>query len=83
MVSLVKPNLLGTRKEFANRFVNPIINGQCRDSTQTDVKIMKKRAHILHETLSGCVQVCLFDNSKVLFTIINNFNNVVHAFLLL
>ena len=59
MVSFVKPNLLGTRKEFSNRFVNPIMNGQCSDSTAFDVKIMKKRAHILHETLAGCVQVGL------------------------
>lgn len=57
MVSFVKPNLLGTSKEFRNRFVNPITNGQCADSTAHDVKIMKRRAHILHEKLNGCVQV--------------------------
>ncbi|XP_041358763.1 transcriptional regulator ATRX-like [Gigantopelta aegis] len=56
MVSFVKPNLLGTRKEFLNRFVNPIVNGQCSDSTPHDVKIMKRRAHIIHEMLAGCVQ---------------------------
>lgn len=56
MVSFVKPNLLGTSKEFRNRFVNPITNGQCADSTAHDVKIMKRRAHILHEKLNGCVQ---------------------------
>jgi len=58
MVNFVKPNLLGTRKEFCNRFVNPIMNGQCSDSSPNDVKLMKRRAHILHETLAGCVQVC-------------------------
>ena len=57
MVDFVKPKLLGTRKEFMNRFVNPIKNGQCSDSSDHDVKLMKKRAHILHETLAGCVQV--------------------------
>ena len=57
MVDFVKPALLGTKKEFLNRFVNPIINGQHKDSTSSEVKIMKKRAHILHETLAGCVQV--------------------------
>ena len=57
MVDFVKPNLLGTKKEFCNRFVNPITNGQCADSTPRDVKIMKNRAHVLHETLAGCVQV--------------------------
>lgn len=56
MVTFVKPKLLGTRKEFLNRFVNPITNGQCSDSTAFDVKVMKRRAHILHETLAGCVQ---------------------------
>ncbi|XP_056011590.1 transcriptional regulator ATRX-like isoform X2 [Ostrea edulis] len=56
MVNFVKPNLLGTSKEFRNRFVNPITNGQCADSTAHDVKIMKRRAHILHEKLNGCVQ---------------------------
>ncbi|XP_071848103.1 uncharacterized protein [Apostichopus japonicus] len=56
MVQFVKPQLLGTRKEFSNRFVNPISNGQCADSSPYDVKLMKKRAHILHNLLSGSVQ---------------------------
>lgn len=56
MVQFVKPMLLGTRKEFSNRFVNPISNGQCADSSPYDVKLMKKRAHILHNLLSGSVQ---------------------------
>ncbi|XP_050416809.1 transcriptional regulator ATRX, partial [Patella vulgata] len=56
MLSFVKPKLLGTRKEFLNRFVNPITNGQCSDSTQHDVRVMKRRAHVLHEMLAGCVQ---------------------------
>ena len=57
MVSFVKPSLLGTRKEFCNRFVNPITNGQHLDSTPADVRLMKRRAHVLHEMLAGCVQV--------------------------
>lgn len=56
MVSFVKPNLLGTRKEFTNTFVNPIQNGQCADSTALDVQIMKQRCHVLHKMLEGCVQ---------------------------
>ncbi|KAL8573406.1 hypothetical protein ACOMHN_032421 [Nucella lapillus] len=56
MVDFVKPNLLGTKKEFANRFVNPIMNGQHSDSTPRDVRVMKNRAHVLHELLAGCVQ---------------------------
>ncbi|VEL07856.1 unnamed protein product [Protopolystoma xenopodis] len=56
MVNFVKPNLLGTAKEFSNRFINPIRNGQHSNSTATDVNIMKKRAHILFKTLDGSVQ---------------------------
>uniref|UniRef100_A0A8D0DFY6 ATP-dependent helicase ATRX n=1 Tax=Sander lucioperca TaxID=283035 RepID=A0A8D0DFY6_SANLU len=32
------------------------MNGQCADSTSRDVRIMKKRAHVLHAMLVGCVQ---------------------------
>ncbi|KAL1122717.1 hypothetical protein AAG570_003044 [Ranatra chinensis] len=56
MVQFVKPNLLGTKKEFKNRFVNPIQNGQFEDSTAHDVKVMKRRAHVLHKMLDGVVQ---------------------------
>uniref|UniRef100_A0A672FVA5 DNA helicase n=1 Tax=Salarias fasciatus TaxID=181472 RepID=A0A672FVA5_SALFA len=56
MVNFIKENLLGSVKEFRNRFINPIQNGQCADSTLHDVRIMKKRAHILYEMLAGCVQ---------------------------
>ncbi|VDP45018.1 unnamed protein product [Soboliphyme baturini] len=55
MLQFVKPNLLGTKTEFANRFANPIRNGQMLDSTDYDVRLMKRRAHILHDMLSGCV----------------------------
>lgn len=57
MVNFIKENLLGSIKEFRNRFINPIQNGQCADSTPHDVRLMKKRAHILYEMLAGCVQV--------------------------
>ncbi|XP_077277366.1 uncharacterized protein LOC143905688 [Temnothorax americanus] len=56
MVQFVKPNLLGTKKEFLNRFVNPITNGQFDDSIACDVKLMKQRAHVLHKMLEGSVQ---------------------------
>ncbi|XP_056449561.1 transcriptional regulator ATRX-like [Gadus chalcogrammus] len=56
MVSFIKENLLGSLKEFRNRFINPIQNGQCADSTPRDVRIMKNRAHVLHAMLAGCVQ---------------------------
>lgn len=57
MVDFVKPKLLGTYKEYCNRFVNPITNGQYHDSTPIDIKIMKKRSHVLHKLLSATVQV--------------------------
>lgn len=57
MMQFVKPNLLGEKKEFQNRFVNPITNGQYVDSTTKDVKLMKRRAHVLHKMLDGIVQV--------------------------
>ncbi|XP_059207440.1 transcriptional regulator ATRX-like [Centropristis striata] len=56
MVSFIKRNLLGSLGEFRNRFINPIQNGQCADSTTKDVRIMKKRAHVLYKMLAGCVQ---------------------------
>lgn len=57
MVNFIKKNLLGSLGEFRNRFINPIQNGQCADSTPRDVRVMKKRAHVLHAMLAGCVQV--------------------------
>ncbi|XP_044729056.1 transcriptional regulator ATRX-like isoform X2 [Chrysoperla carnea] len=56
MINLVKPNLLGSAKEFANRFENPIIKGQAKDSSASDIRMMKRRAHVLHKKLSGVVQ---------------------------
>lgn len=58
MVDFVKPNLLGSKREFLNRFVNPINNGQHIDSTDYDVKVMKKRVHILHKLLKDCIHRC-------------------------
>ncbi|XP_030744954.1 transcriptional regulator ATRX homolog isoform X1 [Sitophilus oryzae] len=56
MVQFIKPNLLGTYKEYLNRFVNPITNGQYTDSTDHDIVIMRKRSHVLHKLLDGVVQ---------------------------
>ncbi|CAN8005902.1 unnamed protein product, partial [Ixodes hexagonus] len=64
MVQFVKPNLLGTKKEFTNRFANPIANGQCADSTVRDVKLMKKRVHILHRLLDGCLRNKKYNGSN-------------------
>ncbi|XP_039756825.1 transcriptional regulator ATRX homolog isoform X3 [Pararge aegeria] len=56
MVQFVKPNLLGKYNEYLNRFVNPITNGQYTDSTEHDIRIMKRRSHVLHKMLDGSVQ---------------------------
>ncbi|XP_018324185.1 transcriptional regulator ATRX homolog [Agrilus planipennis] len=56
MVQFVKPDLLGTYKEYLNRFVNPITNGQYTDSTPHDIAIMKRRSHVLHSLLDGVIQ---------------------------
>ncbi|XP_053697900.1 transcriptional regulator ATRX homolog [Sabethes cyaneus] len=56
MVQFVKPKLLGTYNEYMNRFVNPITNGQYTDSTPYDIQLMRRRAHVLHKLLDGCVQ---------------------------
>ncbi|XP_045502315.1 uncharacterized protein LOC123699410 [Colias croceus] len=56
MVNFVKPSLLGTYAEYSNRFENPIMNGQHRDSREDDIILMKTRTHILHKVLEGCLQ---------------------------
>lgn len=55
MVSFVKPNLLGSKEEFRNRFENPIKNGQWIDSTSFDVLVMKQRYFVLHKFLDDCI----------------------------
>lgn len=49
MVDFVRPNYLGTLRQFSNRFIAPITNGQCSDSTDKDVKLMRFRSHVLIE----------------------------------
>jgi len=56
MVDFVRPNYLGNKIEFSNMFERPIQNGQCVDSTPKDVRVMRHRAHVLHEQLKGFVQ---------------------------
>lgn len=55
MVDFVKPHLLGTQREFKNRFVNPIVNGQYLNSTDRDLQIMKRRSYVLHKLLDACI----------------------------
>lgn len=57
MVNFIKPSFLGTEREFANLYANPIKNGQHKDSSQHDITIMKQRSYVLHNQLSKFVQV--------------------------
>ncbi|OQV22475.1 Helicase ARIP4 [Hypsibius exemplaris] len=56
MIDFVRPFLLGNEAEFSNLFKNPIENGQCKDSTERDRKVMRQRTYILQRTLCRIVQ---------------------------
>lgn len=56
MIDFVKHSLLGTLKEFSNRFINPIQNGQYINSTVNDIALMTRRSHVLHDMLDGTIQ---------------------------
>ncbi|XP_020799705.1 transcriptional regulator ATRX homolog isoform X4 [Drosophila serrata] len=49
MVNFIKPLYLGTEREFANLYANPIKNGQHKDSSKKDITIMKQRSYVLHK----------------------------------
>lgn len=55
MINFVKPSLLGPVSEFRNRFENPIKKGQLADSDAYDVRLMRRRCHVLYTKLKGIV----------------------------
>ncbi|GAU93564.1 hypothetical protein RvY_05489 [Ramazzottius varieornatus] len=57
MVNFVKPALLGSSKEFKNQFQLPIEEGSKKESSPSDVRLMKQRSGILRHLLSGCLQI--------------------------
>lgn len=56
MVDFIKPSFLGTEREFANLYSNPIKSGQHKDSTPSEIRCMKQRSYVLHKKLSRFVQ---------------------------
>uniref|UniRef100_A0A182IJF5 Transcriptional regulator ATRX n=1 Tax=Anopheles atroparvus TaxID=41427 RepID=A0A182IJF5_ANOAO len=65
MVNFIKPSFLGSDKEFSNLYANPIKNGQCKDSDQRAIKIMKQRSYrkeaaVLKEFLPEKYEYVLF-----------------------
>ncbi|EEY59457.1 transcriptional regulator ATRX [Phytophthora infestans T30-4] len=55
MVNFARPDYLGSLDEFKNRFVAPIKNGQCIDSSDADLKLARQRAFVLTRELKPLV----------------------------
>ena len=55
MVNWVKPRFLGTLEEFRKRFSDPIKQGESKCASTSDVKLMKRRAFILHKKLTPII----------------------------
>lgn len=55
MVNFARPDYLGSLDEFKNRFVAPITNGQCIDSSEADLRLARRRAFVLTQELKPLV----------------------------
>ena len=55
MLSFVRPGLLGTEKEFRNRFVNPIMHGSTADASAADQRLSRMRMAVLHDLVEPFV----------------------------
>lgn len=55
MINFVRPNLLGTYKEFSNQFVNPIEKGIKEGASSYDVRLMKRRYVVLWKVLDHVI----------------------------
>ncbi|XP_047740224.1 transcriptional regulator ATRX homolog, partial [Hyalella azteca] len=52
----LRPNLLGSKEEFHNKFVKPIDAGSNAHATPCNVKRMKWRLYVLQDMLDSCIQ---------------------------
>ncbi|KAL4158929.1 hypothetical protein PRNP1_004703 [Phytophthora ramorum] len=55
MVNFARPDYLGSLDEFKNRFVAPIKNAQCIDSSEADLRLARQRAFVLTRELKPLV----------------------------
>ena len=55
MVHFARPDFLGSKKEFRNRFENPILSGQCRGSSARDLELARRRSFVLTSELRPLV----------------------------
>ncbi|KAF4319580.1 hypothetical protein BBI17_006329 [Phytophthora kernoviae] len=55
MVNFARQDYLGSLDEFKNRFVDPIKNGQCIDSSESDLRLARQRAFVLTRELKSLV----------------------------
>ncbi|KAA0202319.1 hypothetical protein HAZT_HAZT005278 [Hyalella azteca] len=56
VIKFVRPNLLGSKEEFHNKFVKPIDAGSNAHATPCNVKRMKWRLYVLQDMLDSCIQ---------------------------